>query len=424
MGLTLCARVQALPQTPRNCQMESLQRMQVGEILLRNGWVTWEQLALALTDQADLAERAAARTPRIRLCSLLVSRGAVDFDHGARALGEHFGCAAVLRRHLERRDRQVPSLLRTELARKLIALPVGRLGNGSLIICVRDPSPALHAALERATRQDVVLAVAPASYVERLVARTYADVDVPIETGETVIEPAIDFDIELGEAITDDVMELDDLVASELDSDAASAIVDDAADDIAIDIDVPPEAVAGTPRNKPLPVEIRPLSRANTEPPVRDSLDALIASFPDIDDREWLLDVVMGFVAKRWTAALLLAIGERRATGLRGHGRRLGANATHTFSIALSEPSLVQLARDERRVVDEPPPHSARSHSELVAALDGPARTAAAPIVTRDAVRHVLVVGDAAPDNEGDTIGDLEVLAEAMSEVLSRVCSP
>src|SRR5690606_22107635 len=99
-------------------------------------------------------------------------------------LGEHFGCAAVLRRHLEQRDRQVPSLLRTELARKLTALPVGRLGNGSLIVCVRDPSPALQTALARATKQDVVLAVAPASYVERLVARTYADVDVPIEIGE------------------------------------------------------------------------------------------------------------------------------------------------------------------------------------------------------------------------------------------------
>lgn len=368
--------------------------MQVGEILIRNGWVTWEQLALALADQADLAERAGHRARRIRLCSLLVSRGAIDFDHAARALGEHFGCAAVLRRHLERRDRHVPSLLRTELARKLTALPVGRLGNGSLIVCVRDPSPALHTALARATKQDVVLAVAPASYIERLVARTYADVDVPIDIGEAVIEPAGDFDITLA---------------------------DDSADDIAIDIDLPPAPGPGTPRHTPLPVEIKPVSRPTTEPPVRDSLDALIASFPDIDDREWLFDVVMSYVAKRWSAALLLAIGERRATGLRGHGRRLGPNATRAFGIPLAEPSLVQLARDERRVVDEAPPHSARSHSELVAALDHAAQPTAAAIITRDEVSHVLVVGDAVPDSEADTIGDLEVLAEAMNEVLARI---
>lgn len=366
--------------------------MQVGEILLRHGWVEWEPLALALTDQADLAERAGPRGTRIRLCSLLVSRGAVDFDHAARALGEHFGCAAVLRRHLERRDRHLPSLLRTELARKLVALPIGRMASGALVVCVRDPSPALHAALVRALKQEVVIAVAPASYVERLVARAYADVEVPIEVGEPVIEPANDFDIELD---------------------------DSADDDLAIDIEEAPEPAAPAPRHRPLPVEIKPVARPATEPPARDSLDALIASFPDIDDREWLFDAVMGYVAKRWTAAVLLAIGERRATGLRGHGRRLKPHTTRTLGLPLAESSLVQLARDERRVADDWIAEPGRGYVELLAALEDPAHPVAAPIRAGDAIAYVLVVGD--PLEDGDSVADLEVLAEAMSDVLERI---
>lgn len=366
--------------------------MQVGEILLRHGWVAWEQLALALTDQADLAERAGPGGTRIRVCSLLVSRGAVDFDHAARALGERFGCAAVLRRHLERRDRHLPSLLPTELARELVALPIGRMASGALVVCVRDPSPVLHATLVRVLKQEVVIAVAPASYVERLVARTYADVEVPIEIGDPVIEPASDFDIEID---------------------------DSAVDDIPIDIDEGEEPSSPAPRHRPLPVEIKPVSRPATEPPARDSLDALIASFRDIDDREWLFDAVMSYVEKRWTTAVLLSVGQRRATGLRGHGRKLKPQATRMLGLSLAESSLVQVARDERRVADDWIAEPGRGYLELLAALEDPAHPVAAPIRVGDAIGYVLVVGD--PTGDGDTVADLEVLAEAMSDVLERV---
>jgi hypothetical protein len=388
----------------------------IGDILLEHGWVSWEQLAVAVNDQADLADRGARASSRIRLCSMLVSRGVVDFDHASRALGEHFGCAAALRRHLERRDRSVASLLPPESARRLIVLPIGRLAGGALIVCARDPSPELQAALARALGQDVVIAVAPASYLERLVERTYpSDIDLPIEVGDAIsdVEPLSEFEIQ-------DASESDLRGASDFDIE-----VDDSAgaqgDDFAIDVELgDARTTPAAPKHKPLPVQIKPIARAATDAPRRDSLDATIASFPDIDDLEWLLDVVMGYVAKRWAAAVLLAISDKRAVGVRGHGRRIESKV-RTFVVPLSEPSLVQLARDERRVVDEPPLDTARVHGSVLAALDNPLHPIAAPVVKNAEVHYVLVVGDPVEGDNTDALPDVEVLAEAMSEAIARL---
>src|SRR5215207_2161265 len=105
--------------------------MRVGEILLEREWVDWETLALALTDQ---------RGTRMRLCSLLIARRVLEFDQASLALGEQHGTASVLRHHLVHRDRSVAALLSAAAARRVIALPIGRLGNGTLIVCARDPS--------------------------------------------------------------------------------------------------------------------------------------------------------------------------------------------------------------------------------------------------------------------------------------------
>jgi hypothetical protein len=394
--------------------------MRIGDILLAHRWVDWEQLALAVGDQADLAERSGRGGSRIRLCSMLVSRGVLDFDDASRALGERFGCAAVLRRHLERRDKHVAALLPPHSARRLAVLPIGRLVNGALIVCARDPSPALQAALARALKQDVVIAVAPASYLERLVERTYAgDIDLTIDVTEPVSDVYTlgEFDIEDAD---DELAELD-VVEADDDGDFAIDIDAPDLDDFAIDVDIPEEAAKRARQSRPLPVEIRPIARAATEPPVRDSLDATIAAFGDIDDLEWLFDVVMGYVAKRWSSALLLSIGERRAVGLRGHGRRLKPATTSAFALPLSEPSLVQLARDEARVVDEAPLDTGRGHQSLLDALDKPVHAVAVPFTRDGQVVFVLVVGDPVEGDNTDAVLDLEVLAEATSLAVARL---
>jgi hypothetical protein len=158
----------------------------IGELLLEHGWVDQTNLKRALSEQSLAGGK--------RLCSLLIARGLLDPDHAARALGEQFAVPAVLQRHLEFRERALAEKLPAALARKYIALPIGHTRGGELIVCVRDPSPQLEAVIQRAIEGSVVIAVAPASQLEKLIEESYAatedanEFDVDLSTG-TQIEP-------------------------------------------------------------------------------------------------------------------------------------------------------------------------------------------------------------------------------------------
>jgi hypothetical protein len=363
--------------------------MRIGELLLERRSVEWGALALALDDHAGTG---------IRLASFLVARGEVDFEDASRALGEQHRVAAALRRHIERRDPEVAGTLPVALARRHCALPLGRLANGTLIICVRDPSAELQAELARAVGGEVTIAVAPAKYLERLVENAYP----PGTSGE--LEIPVDLD---------DSDEAEDLsgLAFDLPPDDDSAA--DAGVDFAIDIDEPSEvaaARASASTSRALPVAFTaPAAGAASQ-----------AACKDIDELPWLLDVVMDYVAKRWSGALLVEIRERRGVGVRGHGARLKPAAIKTFVVALDEPSIIQLARDERRIIETLPDPPSEDDASLAAALAGTA-VVAAPILNGEAVSYVLAVGDPIDKDPDETPIDLGLLTEAVGDALARL---
>ncbi|HEY5946726.1 MAG TPA: hypothetical protein VIV40_14585 [Kofleriaceae bacterium] len=367
--------------------------MRIGELLLERGLVGWDTLALALADQ---------RHSGMRLCSLLVASRLLEFDQASLVLGEQRGSAAVQRRHLVGRDRSVTALLAAPIAKRLCAIPIGRQGNGTLIVCVRDPSPKLHAELARAIAGPIVLAVAPARYVEQLVEHVYTEIDVPIDV-EAADDPAFDFEVDRA---------FDAAIEPDIDID----VYDPDDEPLPIEVELPDEGAPRPPpkpKSRALPVRIKRLSR-----PPRDLLDTTIGAFREIDDIEWLFDVVMGYVAQRWAAGMIVAIEDKRAVGVRGHGQRLKPSATRAFVMPLSDPSLVQLARDKRRIVDEPPPDAGK---RISVTLDNAAQPVAAPLLKSDTVSHVLVVGDPLSGDHDGTLRDLEVLVEALDEALARI---
>ena len=69
--------------------------MQIGQILVEQGWVDPAALARALADQPELGRR---------ICSLLILRGQLDADNAARALAQQHGVPGVFQRHLEHRE--------------------------------------------------------------------------------------------------------------------------------------------------------------------------------------------------------------------------------------------------------------------------------------------------------------------------------
>lgn len=353
--------------------------MRIGEQLLKAGLIDWETLALAVTDQPGT---------RQRLCSLLIDQGKLAFDDASRALGEQHGTSAVLERHLAHRDRDVAGLLPGQIAKARIAIPIGRLGNGTLIVCVRDPSSALHAALARAIGEEIVLAVCPASALERLVTATYATEQVAVLADADVVEDEPEVDVPI---------EVDEPPPPELE----------------LDIDVQPARMA----SRALPVAIKRLA---TAPPAKDSLDAALGACKTVDEPGWLFDVVMPYLESRWTSSLVLELRDTRAVGIRGHGKRLKPSAVKTFVVTIEDAGLVKLARDEKRIVDEPPAELGSEHEELATALELEVPLAAG-LAGSNGVRHVLLLGSPVGQEREDALVDLGLLVEAMSDALARM---
>src|SRR5512139_492275 len=144
--------------------------MRVGEILHRDGLVSAEDLASALADQG-IAKK--------RVCSLLIVRGVLEPDQAARALAEQFGVSAALTRHLDNRDPALAKLMPANIARQHCALVLGRLRDGEIVICVRDPKPNTQAAFERLLQKPVLVTVAAAHTIEPLIDMTY-----PVAAGQ------------------------------------------------------------------------------------------------------------------------------------------------------------------------------------------------------------------------------------------------
>ncbi|HEY4176792.1 MAG TPA: hypothetical protein VGM90_08175 [Kofleriaceae bacterium] len=173
----------------------------IGEILLARGWIG-----------AELLERALAKQPEsgMRTCSFLIACGAIDADTASRALGEQHGVLAVLQRHFERRDRALAKLLPADTAQLYTALPIGRMASGEIIVCLRDPKPALQGVLARAMKDKVVLAVAPATQLAALVAEEYGDEASEFDVDMGTQPIPVSMNLELDEESPFQLADLDD----------------------------------------------------------------------------------------------------------------------------------------------------------------------------------------------------------------------
>ncbi len=425
----------------------------IGEILVEHGWVESAVLDRALVKQREF--------PR-RLCSLLIAGGVLDVDHASRALGEQHGVPAVLQKHLDHRDRELAALIPAEIARAWFVLPIGRMGNGDVIVCARDPGPEVRAALAAVLTDTIVLAVAPASQVEMLVAETYGaaeqDFDVDLGTG-----PVMSLGLELEPMATDaeadpmggignfQLVELDDQgVTRDLTQGAmiqtgpqrATALPPSSA---SIRATMLPPANTPSPssalvaaessereviaaaREVPPPALDPSTIAIGTEPPrrdfvavtssLRDALSAL-SSAATADDA---IAAAMRFAAGRWRAALLLRLTERMAVGEAGHGSLLPEEVISGLALPLAVPSLVTLASERGALTTEPPAEPSPVQDRLDRLLGMPRFPAAIPIRVDGRCAFVLVIGDPTADDTDAATAELDQLAHALAAAHTRL---
>lgn len=371
--------------------------MRIGELLLQRGWV-----------DADTLERIAAeqRPGGPRLCSLLIGRGALEPDHASRALGDQRGVAAALQKHLAYRDRTLAPLLPARVARAAVALPIGRVRDGSLIVCTRDPVPDVAAAIRRVVIGAVTLAIAPATQLEQLVARMYPpgqtgpQVPDPAEggpgtarlpTADGVPEESFDVDLRTGPIpLLDDLANLEGLTLVGLDD----------------------TRVSRDPSQSPT---YTPPSTARKGPAVI-PIEATCAAIAAAATRDDMTDLAMRFAASRFTASLLLTVQEQVALGHRGHGAALTPEIVAAITVPLHTPSLVKTAYEQGRASDARP---GVIQDRLVRLLGSPRTPLAAAIRVGAHVACVLVVGD--PLGVANASPELDRLATALGDGYARI---
>src|SRR5687768_1455713 len=168
--------------------------MRIGELLVQRGLVGEDDLACAIADQRYVGKR---------ICALLVSRGLVDVDAVARALADLHAVSAALTKHFDNRDRNLERMLPAHVARAHGALPLGRLRDGELVVCVRDPKPHTQAALERVVHCSVLVTTACSHVLDPLLDAAYPNSPPPpVEFAEGthrgVVEEEYDVDMTTG----------------------------------------------------------------------------------------------------------------------------------------------------------------------------------------------------------------------------------
>ena len=391
--------------------------MRIGDLLLERRVVRQSELALALEEQALSEGR--------RLCSLLISRGAIEFDDAARALGDHRGVPCALAKHLQHRDPKLAGLIPAELGRMSCALPIGKTSGGALIVCVRDPAPALLATLQRTTRTEVLMVITPATRLELLIAASYG------------ADPSDEFDVDLASAVglppapppepqrmrpAPPAMPPPPDVDM-LDPDSVRLALSDL-DDIRVAKDFSQSGIIIPPNMSSSSAAGRITNQRATLPKLAPSIEMTREQLELTDTRDHATDLAMAFVAGRWRSGIVMVVRESTAIGYRSHGLDASGDIAN-IALSLEQPSTIERAIQTARPSQQLPVTSAQT--ELSRLLGKPTQIIAAPVAVAGRVVAVVAVGDSihgAADSEAPTalagLAGVRARSHALAERIRR----
>jgi type IV pilus assembly protein PilB len=180
-----------LTSAPAPAVLRADRRLRLGDMLVRDGLLTPEQLREALGAKAENRHQ--------RLGEIVVERGWVSGTDLAKALAEQHGLEFIELGQTPI-DEAAADLLPERLARRYRAVPVKFLAEDSALVAVADPTDVVASDdLKLALGLNVRLAVAEASDLERTLSRLYrteVEVEDAVPVGGEEAEPE-----ELGEDI-------------------------------------------------------------------------------------------------------------------------------------------------------------------------------------------------------------------------------
>lgn len=359
--------------------------MRIGELLQAKGLVRASDLQAALDEQA--------RAPQHRICSLLISRGALEFDDASRLLGEQRGYPCALAKHLVNRDVEAADLLLADFGRASHVLPIGRTSGGALIVAARDPNPALRGSLERLLKTDITLVIAPATRLEHLIAASYGAPDLA------------EFDIDLDSAVDLPAMPPPPNVDL-LDPDSvrlALSNLDDA-------------RVSKDPSQSGL-LNLGGLSGMSGafKLPTGPTIDATRLALDHVATRDAASDLAMSFIAGRWRSGAIVIVRDENAIGYRGHG----IADLQELHLPLRLPSTIARAIQTGKLAQTSQPSPAQD--QLLRVFHA-AAVNVAPVFVGDDLVAALATGDSVLGaSDTAAASDLVTLARALGDAYDRI---
>ena len=134
----------------------------ITDVLVQLGYASPEQVEQAIEQ---------ARTASVPAEQLLVKQGALHSDHLARAIAERYGLDHLDFGHYQV-DMAAANLIAVSTARRHLAIPVGFLDSGTLLVAMADPANVLAIDdIQLASGFDCRVAVAAADDIESLIGR-------------------------------------------------------------------------------------------------------------------------------------------------------------------------------------------------------------------------------------------------------------
>lgn len=387
---------------------------------MRLGFVTW----------ADIDDALAAKAGR--LCSTLVRRGKLSADEASRALAEQHGVPAALSKHLHGRDVALAPELPAALARELCALPVAiSRGNGSLVVCVRDPDARTTAALTEALRRPVTMAVCVECALAPLVAEAYpmetaielddlAD-EVPVEA----VPAEVEVDVNSGAFnVTElQLVSLDDLGVAKTEEVKAGprrmsgpfAVITEAGLELPAPVSTPPpglKAATAAAAKPPARLDPKKLSR-----------DAAVVAITGASTRDAVVDAVVAFLRHRYTAGVVFAVKDGLALGHGGFGGDLDADSLTALVIPMSQPSVLRGAHDHRESYLGPPTSETSVVQDRFFKLIGkpPSAVAVLPVVINGRVVNIVYAHGPRDGDDAKAVAELQTVLKAVEEAFVRV---
>lgn len=356
----------------------------LGELLVREGRITVEQLETALRAQVIYGGK---------LGTNLVEMGAIDLDELARVLAIQFNVPAALQKHFDAIQPSAIQLVPAKLAEKHGAIPLGPPNKSPKMLAVAFMNPRSVAAIDEiafATGMRIMPTVAPELRILYQLEKHYGIQRKP----RYIRLSGKDEDLQHGGNVqlaveTDRPIDLPKVAAQKIQAAAAQVRLPAERRTPMPTMPAAQPKPVRAPEPAPPPPPPQPVQRGRPALSLSEAMERIGSA----SSRDQVGDALIDFLRSAFEVGIVLIVREQMALGWKGFGRGLDDAVIESVVAPLSSPSMLKLAYERRTAFRGAPPATgadlqARFYKLLRSAP--PQEAIVAPVLIKDRVVNLV----------------------------------